>query len=107
MLSEYANAPSLETPDQGVSLETLSPFFVIYLMLGGIGLSLFSRSVVSDSLRPHELQHARLLSLFHYLPEFAQTHVHRDSDAIQPSYPLSSPSPLPSIKTMRGRYFRV
>ena len=37
MLSEYANAPSLETPDQGVSLETLSPFFVIYLMLGGIG----------------------------------------------------------------------
>ena len=24
----------------------------------------------------------------------AQTHVHRISDAIQPSYPLSSPSPL-------------
>ena len=40
-------------------------------------------------------------------PEFTQTHVHRVSDAIQPSYPLSSPSPLPSIKTMRGRYFRV
>ena len=52
---------------------------------------LFSRSVASDSLRPHELQHARLLSLFHYLPEFAQTHVHWDSDAIQPSYPLSPP----------------
>ena len=28
-----------------------------------------------------------------YLPEFAQTHVHRVSDAIQPSHPLSSPSP--------------
>ena len=27
------------------------------------------------------------------LPEFAQTHVHRVSDAIQPSHPLSSPSP--------------
>ena len=27
------------------------------------------------------------------LPEFTQTHVHRVSDAIQPSYPLSSPSP--------------
>ena len=26
MLSEYANAPSLETPDQGVSLETLLSF---------------------------------------------------------------------------------
>ena len=29
-----------------------------------------------------------------YLPEFAQTHVHRVGDAIQPSHPLSSPSPL-------------
>jgi len=29
----------------------------------------------------------------HYLPEFAQTHVHQVSDAIQPSRPLSSPSP--------------
>ena len=29
----------------------------------------------------------------HYLPEFAQTHVHWVSDAIQPSHPLSSPSP--------------
>ena len=30
----------------------------------------------------------------HYqFPELAQTHVHRASDAIQPSDPLSSPSP--------------
>ena len=29
-----------------------------------------------------------------YLLEFAQTHVHRVSDAIQPSHPLLSPSPL-------------
>ena len=29
----------------------------------------------------------------HYLPGFAQTHVHWVSDAIQPSHPLSSPSP--------------
>ena len=30
----------------------------------------------------------------HYqLPELAQTHVHRVGDAIQPSHPLSSPSP--------------
>ena len=27
------------------------------------------------------------------LPELAQTHVHRVDDAIQPSHPLSSPSP--------------
>ena len=30
-------------------------------------------------------------------PEFTQTHVHRVSDAIQPSHPLSSPSPLAPI----------
>ena len=29
----------------------------------------------------------------HHLPGFAQTHVHRVSDAIQPSHPLSSSSP--------------
>ena len=31
------------------------------------------------------------------LLEFTQIHVHRVSDAIQPSHPLSSPSPPPSI----------
>ena len=31
--------------------------------------------------------------VLHHLPEFAQTHVHWDSDAIQPSHPLSFPSP--------------
>ena len=29
----------------------------------------------------------------HHLPEITQTHVHRVRDAIQPSHPLSSPSP--------------
>ena len=33
------------------------------------------------------------LPVHHHLPEFTQTHIHRVSDAIQPSYPLSSPSP--------------
>ena len=33
------------------------------------------------------------LSVHHQLPEFTQTHVHWVSDAIQPSHPLSSPSP--------------
>ena len=31
--------------------------------------------------------------VLHYLPEFAQTHVHWVDDAIQPSHPLSPPSP--------------
>ena len=33
------------------------------------------------------------LPVHHHLPEFTQTHVLRVSDAIQPSHPLSSPSP--------------
>ena len=44
------------------------------------------------TLRPHESQHARP-PCHHQLPEFTETHVHRVRDAIQPSHPLSSPSP--------------
>ena len=33
------------------------------------------------------------LPVHHQLPEFTQTHVHRVTDATQPSHPLSSPSP--------------
>ena len=53
----------------------------------------FSRSVMSNSLWPHELQHARP-PVHHQLLEFTQTHVHWVGDAIQPSYPLLSPSPF-------------
>ena len=52
----------------------------------------FSSSVVSDSLQPHGLQHARL-PCPSPIPELVQTHVHGVGDAIQPSYPLSSPPP--------------
>ena len=51
-----------------------------------------SGSVVSDSLQPHEPQHARP-SCPSPNPRVHQTHVQRISDAIQPSHPLSSPSP--------------
>ena len=40
-----------------------------------------------NSFLPHGLQHSRLLCPSH-LPEFAQTHVHWVSNAIQPSHPL-------------------
>ena len=33
----------------------------------------------------------------HQLPQLAQTHVHRVGDAIEPSHPLSSPSPPTSV----------
>ena len=52
----------------------------------------FSRSVVSDSLRSHEPQHARP-PCPSPTPGVHPTHIHRVSDAIQPSHPLSSPSP--------------
>ena len=49
---------------------------------------LFVHSVMSDSLQPHGLQHARLPC-----PSLSQTHVHWVGDATQPSHPLLSPSP--------------
>ena len=55
---------------------------------------LFSHSVVSSSATPWTIAHQ---SSLHYLPEFAQTHVHWVGDAIQPSHPLPSPPFLPSI----------
>ena len=61
----------------------------------------FSCSVVSYSLQPHELQHTRL-PCPSPTPRAYSTHVHRVSDAIQPSHPLSSlllpPLFFPSIR---------
>ena len=47
------------------------------------------------------------LAVHHQLPEFTQTHVHRVSDAIQPSHPLSSPSPAPNPSQHHGLFKRV
>ena len=62
-------------------------------------LFLFSRSTLSDSLRPHGL-HMPGFSVLHYLPEFAQTHVHWVGDAIQSTNPLLSPSPAAGSSPM-------
>ena len=56
------------------------------------GSDQISRSVVSalcDSMN----HSTPSLPVHHQLTEFTETHVHRVSDAIQPSHPLSSPSP--------------
>ena len=52
----------------------------------------FIHSVVSDSLDPMNCSMPGF-PVHHQLPEIAQTHAHRVSDAIQTSGPLSSPSP--------------
>ena len=53
---------------------------------------LFSCWLVSDSLLSINCSMLGF-PILHSLPEFAQTHVHWVSDAIQPSHPLSFPSP--------------
>ena len=50
-----------------------------------------------NSLQPCRLQHAQASLSCHQLPEPTQTHVHRVSDAIQPSHPLLSPLLPPSM----------
>ena len=44
------------------------------------------------------------LPVHHQLLEFTQTHVHRVSDAIQPSHPLSSPSPALNLSQHQGLF---
>ena len=63
----------------------------------------FSRSALFNSAWPHGLQHARL-PVHHQLPELAQTHVHQVGDAIQPSHPLSSPSPAFNLSQHQGLF---
>ena len=45
------------------------------------------------------------LPVHRQLPEFTQTHGHRVSDAIQPSHPLSSPSPAPNPSLPMSQLF--
>ena len=45
--------------------------------------------------------------LHHHLPELAQTHIHRVGDAIQPSCPLSFPSPAFYLSQHQGLSLRV
>ena len=52
----------------------------------------FRRSVVSDSLWPQNCSTPGL-PVHHQFPESTQAHVQWESDAIQPSHPLQSPSP--------------
>ena len=46
------------------------------------------------------------LPVHHQFPEFTQTHVHRVSEAIQPSHPLSSPSPSASNASQHQSLFQ-
>ena len=88
---QLAHTESLFTlTGKGLSLQKMEE--VLLLQMHQLSSVQFSHSVMSDSLRPHESQHARPPYLSP-TPEFTQIHVHRVSDDIQPSHPLSLPSP--------------
>jgi len=61
----------------------------------------FSHSVMSNSLWPMDCSMPGF-PVCHQLPELTQTHVHRVGDAIQPSHPLSSPSPAFNLSQHQG-----
>ena len=69
-----------------------SPFLVLWFSrFSSVQFSSLSQScpILCDPMN----RSTPALSVHHQLPEFTQTHVHRVRDAIQPSHPLSSPSP--------------
>ena len=64
------------------------------LYLCGIDFYQFSSVAQSCPTLRNPMNHSTPgLPVHHQFPELAQTHVHRVSDAIQPSHPLLSPSP--------------
>ena len=106
-----------------LSSSSINWFFLLWTLFYSVDLFIYtcpgirsdqiSRSVMSNSLRPHESHHARLpcpsptpgvgdgqgglacwdsLSITNSRSSL-RLNVHRVSDAIQPSHPLSSPSP--------------
>ena len=77
--------------DTNISSKMLTNWIQQYFK-GIISSVQFSGSVVSTLCDPMN-RSTPGLTIPHQLPEFTQTHVHRVSDAIQPSHPLSSPSP--------------
>ena len=63
----------------------------------------FSHSVMSNSLPSHGL-HMPGFPVYQQFPEVTQTNVHWVDDAIQPSHPLSFPSPPASIFPASGSF---
>ena len=88
-----------DLPDPGIKPTSLaSPALVggfFTTVPPGKPLSLLIRSAAQSCLTLCDPMNRSTpgLPVHHQLPEFTQTHVHRVSDAIQPSHPLSSPSP--------------
>ena len=78
-----------------VSFRSIAKWLVIYVHISSVQLLSCARLCnPMDRGTPG-------LPVLHQLPELAQTHVHRVGDAIQPSHPLSSPSPAFNLSRHR------
>ena len=91
----YSKNNMLEKQNNSINYQFWLLFCVLLFLRGDLNVTLFS-SV--QSLSRVQLCYPMNCSMpglpvHHQLPEFTQTHVHRVSDAIQPSHTLSSPSP--------------
>ena len=77
------------------SMSTLifSPVFNIFLNMFLLVIQFSSVTQLCPTLCDPMNRSTPGLPVHHQLLEFTQTHVHRVSDASQPSHPLSSPSP--------------
>ena len=94
---------------------TPKPLATTVLLSVFLSLTFFFKDPTYKFSSVQSLSHVRLcnpmnrstpgLPVHHQLPEFTQTHVHRVGDAIQPSHPLSSPSPpAPSPSRHQGLF---
>ena len=98
----YTDAPSLLLRETGLHRSILSKrmgfqsldrgwSFFVFFFKGPVQFSSVAQScpTLCDPMN----RSTPGLPVHHQLPEFTQTHVYRVRDAIQPSHPLSSPSP--------------
>ena len=93
-LLHLAQASSLEDAQRSVNRKNLEPQSLSELECLWRCSVQFSSAAQSCPTLFNPMNHSTPGLPVHYqLPEFTQTHAHRVSDAIQPSHPLSSPSP--------------
>ena len=94
-LGSKTNRVFAESSQDQLGASQCSALFCLLLWLGPSSSSSNSSSVAqSCPALCNPMNHGTPdLPVHHQLLEFTQTHVHRVGDAIQPSHPLSSPSP--------------
>ena len=86
----YSQSPWYQQPYSEMRGLWVSKFLLSFLQFSSVAQSYLTLCDPMSRSMPG-------LPVQHQLPESTQTHVHRVDDAIQPSYPLLPPSPLPSI----------